>query len=84
MIPQVPIAGMSPGIVCFHSSKSGLEYDKQTGFVETLKLQYIPGQRMISPVATSSSANTVILHTYSPVKTEQSAPKRWHVNYRRQ
>lgn len=30
----------------------------ETGFVETLKPQYIPGQAMISPGASSSSANT--------------------------
>jgi len=25
----------------------------------------------------------VILHTYPPMKTEQSVPKRWHITFRR-
>jgi dynactin 1 len=42
----------------FLGSLRGSIFEFQTGFVETLKPQYIPGQAMISPGA-SGSPNTV-------------------------
>ena len=45
-----------------------------------LKLFYI---QTFSRINTATFSNLVILHTYPPMKMEQSVPKRRHIKFRR-